>query len=225
MRMNTQPYLPLIPRRAPKRAPRRDGINTRALILDAAGKIFAERGYADATSKEICELAGTNTAAVNYYFGGKDKLYEEVLVEAHQRFISVEDLTEIIAYDADPEKKLHAFVRRLIHTTESSPGSWEGKVLMREMAAPSPNMPEMLASAIQGKAALGLGLISEITGLHPRSAAAQRALAFVILPCISLIILPAELRTKVLPGTDTSAPDFIDDLMRYVLAGLRALAV
>ena len=56
------------PPQRPKRAQRSDGRSTRAVVLEAAGKVFAERGFAEATSKEICERAGTNGAAVNYYF-------------------------------------------------------------------------------------------------------------------------------------------------------------
>ena len=70
---------PTVPSPRLKRAQRRDGRSTRAVVLDAAGKVFAERGFGEATSKEICERAGTNNAAVNYYFGGKEGLYEEVL--------------------------------------------------------------------------------------------------------------------------------------------------
>ena len=62
------------------RTTKKDRQSTRAAVLEAAGRIFAERGYAETTSKEICELAGANSAAVNYYFGGKNNLYEEVLV-------------------------------------------------------------------------------------------------------------------------------------------------
>ena len=47
------------PPQRPKRAQRSDGRSTRAVVLEAAGKVFAERGFAEATSKEICERAGT----------------------------------------------------------------------------------------------------------------------------------------------------------------------
>lgn len=50
---------------------------TRARILDAAQKLFAEKGL-DATSvRDITAEAGCNVAAVNYHFGGKENLYTE----------------------------------------------------------------------------------------------------------------------------------------------------
>lgn len=50
---------------------------THERILDAAQKFFAEKGF-DATSvRDITAEAECNVAAVNYHFGGKDKLYLE----------------------------------------------------------------------------------------------------------------------------------------------------
>lgn len=50
---------------------------THERILDAAQKLFAEKGL-DATSvRDITAVAGCNVAAVNYHFGGKEKLYVE----------------------------------------------------------------------------------------------------------------------------------------------------
>ena len=77
------------------RASRQDGDATRQVLLDVAGQVFAERGFADATSKEICARAGTNIAAVNYHFGSRGALYEAVLVEAHHHLLKLEEMQEI----------------------------------------------------------------------------------------------------------------------------------
>ena len=52
---------------------------TRDKLIEAAGHVFAERGYRAATIREICRRAGANVAAVNYTFGDKMGLYTEVL--------------------------------------------------------------------------------------------------------------------------------------------------
>jgi AcrR family transcriptional regulator len=77
---------------AAARTQRTDGNTTRLHILETAGQLFAERGFAESTSKEICTRAGTNMAAVNYHFGGRDGLYEAVLVEAHRQLVSIDEL-------------------------------------------------------------------------------------------------------------------------------------
>jgi DNA-binding transcriptional regulator YbjK len=45
--------------------------------LDTALEVFAESGYRNAKVAKICRRAGTNLAAVNYYFGDKANLYAE----------------------------------------------------------------------------------------------------------------------------------------------------
>jgi AcrR family transcriptional regulator len=68
----------MAPRRlAAARAPRSEPA-TRDRLLEAAGRLFAERGYRGATLREIAEAAGANLAAANYYFGSKERLYVEV---------------------------------------------------------------------------------------------------------------------------------------------------
>jgi AcrR family transcriptional regulator len=52
---------------------------TRERILNAAERLFSERGY-DATSvRSIVAKARVNQAAINYHFAGKDGLYREIL--------------------------------------------------------------------------------------------------------------------------------------------------
>ncbi|HUS73020.1 MAG TPA: CerR family C-terminal domain-containing protein [Sedimentisphaerales bacterium] len=47
-------------------------------LLDAAEQLFSEHGFEGTSVRDIAAIAGCNIAAVNYYFGGKDKLYTEV---------------------------------------------------------------------------------------------------------------------------------------------------
>lgn len=47
-------------------------------LLDAAEQLFSDHGFEGTSVRDIASSAGCNIAAVNYYFGGKDKLYTEV---------------------------------------------------------------------------------------------------------------------------------------------------
>jgi AcrR family transcriptional regulator len=64
---------------------------TRARILDVAEQMFAEHGVAETTIRMITEGAQVNVAAVNYHFGGKDKL---VLAVIGRRMSSLEEARE-----------------------------------------------------------------------------------------------------------------------------------
>ena len=71
-------------------AARRDGEATRAKIRRAAEQLFARQGVAAVTLREIARASGQgNVAAVQYHFGGKDRLVDEI-VARHQEEIDAE---------------------------------------------------------------------------------------------------------------------------------------
>lgn len=52
------------------------GDDTRDRLLQAAVAVFAKHGYHGASTREICEQAGANTAAIHYHFRDKAGLYK-----------------------------------------------------------------------------------------------------------------------------------------------------
>ena len=50
----------------------------RERLLDSAEELFCEHGFDGASIRDIAASADCNIASVNYYFGGKEKLYREV---------------------------------------------------------------------------------------------------------------------------------------------------
>jgi AcrR family transcriptional regulator len=56
------------------------GQRARTRILDTAEALFAGAGPAAVTLRSIAAAADVNVAAVNYYFGSKEKLFEEMFL-------------------------------------------------------------------------------------------------------------------------------------------------
>jgi len=52
---------------------------THARILESAITLFAARGFAEVTVRDIAEHAGANPAAISYYFGAKDQLIKHAI--------------------------------------------------------------------------------------------------------------------------------------------------
>ena len=52
---------------------------TRERILDAAERLFMEKGYEGTSTRMVTGAAGVNLAAVNYHFGSKEALMQAVL--------------------------------------------------------------------------------------------------------------------------------------------------
>ena len=61
---------------------RRDAVRSRQAILDAAERLFAERGYEAATMSEIGSTAGLSAGTPAYFFRSKEELYRAVLARA-----------------------------------------------------------------------------------------------------------------------------------------------
>lgn len=111
--------------------------STRDKILMAAGPIFAERGYRDATIREICEQAGVNVASVNYYFGDKQALYHESVLLAH-RMRSEKSPRPILNPETPAEEKLKQFIAQILNSmVVNEKGPWQVQLLMNEIQDPT----------------------------------------------------------------------------------------
>lgn len=65
----------------PARVMRSDGAEARARLLNAALRLFAEKGFANTSTRELAAAAGVNIAAISYYFGDKAGLYRAAYTE------------------------------------------------------------------------------------------------------------------------------------------------
>ena len=69
---------------------------TRDAILDAATKLFSQRGYDGSSLRAIAAAAGVDPALIRHFFGGKDTLFATVVAD---RTTIVERLAGALAGD------------------------------------------------------------------------------------------------------------------------------
>lgn len=123
-------------------ASRSDGLETRAHIIECAGRLIASRGFAQTTSKSICQAAQVNMAAVNYHFGNRDGLYIAVLQEVHDHLMTLEELERLYHSEQSAADKIKAFVRMYISLLKQD--NWYVEVWTRELLTPSPMFMQVL---------------------------------------------------------------------------------
>lgn len=122
---------------------------TRDRILEAAGQLFSERGLEATTVRDICQAAGANVAAVNYYFGEKERLYVEAVVRAHRWRL---DRAQLPEWDEDTSARqkladfIETFFRRVLGGPEDT---WRTRLVMREIMQPSAACAEIAQSNIR----------------------------------------------------------------------------
>jgi TetR/AcrR family transcriptional regulator, regulator of cefoperazone and chloramphenicol sensitivity len=120
--------------------------NTKERLLTAATRVFADRGFKETTVREICARAGANLAAVNYHFGGKDKLYCAVLGDFLSSAFSRFPLDVGVGSVSPPEDRLRAYLRGfLFRLLGDGDPLYEklGKLLMAEILEPSEHFDTM----------------------------------------------------------------------------------
>ena len=111
--------------------------DTRRRLLEAAGAVFAERGFPAATIREICTKAGVNIASVNYHFGDKQGLYAEALHFAHRMRAEQVPLPDW-PDDAPAEQRLRDFVATMMRRLIGLQGMpWHWQLMMRELLQPT----------------------------------------------------------------------------------------
>lgn len=62
------------------------GNSTKEVIRAAAAELFAQKGYAASSTREICQRAGITKPALYYHFGNKEQLYEELVMDAFNEY-------------------------------------------------------------------------------------------------------------------------------------------
>ncbi|SPF51656.1 hypothetical protein SBDP1_970017 [Syntrophobacter sp. SbD1] len=205
-----------------------DDHRTRSRLLDAAGIIFSEKGFEGATAREICDLAGINTAAVNYYFGGKEHLYIEVLREAHRRLVNFGALKTLAEDPLATVENLEGFFIGLLHSIlDPSPNRWAVGVIMREMASHTEALAELVELQIRPTSRLFRIIISRLMELPVDHEAVVRGTLSTVAQFV-FILQNRHVIELINPDLDLEG-EGIDRMARHIwrftVAGLRAVAI
>src|SRR5581483_3572506 len=164
--------------------------STREQLLEVAGQVFSEKGYAGTTGKEICERSGANAAAVVYHFGGMDDLYRAVVQEARARLAPSEALAAAVALESNPKAKLTTFIRTLTQVLSAPVSStWALRLLSREILNPNAIFDEMRTKEMRARATILQSIVSELTGLPADHPAVMRSCINIMAPFGILILI------------------------------------
>jgi AcrR family transcriptional regulator len=116
------------------------------MILDAAEKEFAARGFAGARVDAIARKAGVNKAMLYYYHRSKEGLYEDVLLRNFGRV--QEALDAAIQRPGSPEERLRGAVAAFLNVLAEVPE--HPSIMLREVASGAPNLPRPVVEHMAG---------------------------------------------------------------------------
>ena len=130
--------------------------NTKDSILNAAERLFAERGYEATSLRAITTAAGVNLAAVNYHFQSKNQLLRALFTRGMQR-LNRERTALLDSYEAEygekpipPDKLVRALIGPMLDVSgdQRKGGKVFGMLLGRMYASPQGPLDDILVSDI-----------------------------------------------------------------------------
>ncbi len=175
---------------------RADGEASRARLLEAAGRLFAEHSYSSVSTRRIAKAAGVNLSAIGYHFGGKEELYGAVLRQlvtdtAPMIGPAIADLDAGVAAAAGDRQMLASimasFLRGLLGSILGAERMrWQMALMLREFHHPSSWFPMLLKERIHPLHNAVAGLVGAANG-RPAEAPETRLLtAALIGQCMAL---------------------------------------
>jgi len=205
---------------------RKDGEKTRRNILEAACRVFTERGYRDATHAEICRLAGVNTAAINYHFGSKVNLYAETWRKAFHDSLKAHPPHGGVPEDAPPEERLRGRVQALILRIADE-NNKAFLIVHRELANPTGVLKDVMRECLRPLRQEMTTLVRELLGPGVEEKHVLFCQVSVLSQCLDVMARKRLHRGH--PG-DKYRPPMIDDIdayaehvARFSLAGIKAV--
>ena len=217
-------------RRGQKRT-RTDG-DTRARLLEAAKRLFAEHGFDDVTVRDLCREANASLALVNYHFGDKAALYQEVVEEAIGLIRHFNQTTMDAPPGSSAEQRLEHFVRAFLGRVLRPKGAdaWVHKVMEHEIRRPTAAAPRIGRLAIAPRIRYLAGVVGELVRRSADDPLVLRCVGSVHGLCLiyaRVAEMPAAMRAAI---TEEAWPDAIDvdataeHVVAFSLAGIVEVA-
>ena len=196
-------------------------------IMEAAGDLFGRKGFHGTTVKEITDLAGANVAGVNYHFGDKRKLYEEVVLSMcmciREKFPMDKDFDQVTS----PEERLRLFVRNMLfRLLDPLRPSWQGALFAQEMSHPGPLVSSMMEEEMKKIQEMLYSILRDLLGPHATPEPIALCSASIV-GQVRLLGPMAGPRIPSLPREGDLTPDRIEEIARHItefsLAGIGRL--
>lgn len=116
-------------------------MDTREKIFKTASELFAQKGFEMVSTRDITSKAGVNLALINYHFGSKKNLQDEVL--RHCLLKVVDEQAERLEAAHGIDAALRAYLEPMLTpSTEEVKGYVANILLARAMMLPFADLPE-----------------------------------------------------------------------------------
>lgn len=199
--------------------------DTRHRLIDAAAKLFADRGFENVTVREICKASSANVAAVNYHFGDKAGLYRAVVTFAIETMLETNELSQRAGVGLSPEEQLRSFVRVFVsRLTGEGPNAWIHRLMAREMERPTDVLDQVMQQVFKPRIEYLCGVIGAIMKLPAADPRVMRCVTSLQVQCLVAARPIPKPIAKSLGTGPQDLPAMIDHVIEFSLGGMRTIA-
>lgn len=198
-----------------------DAQGTKQRLLAAAGPLFAARGFAGTSMRDIADRAGVNLAAANYHFGSKKDLYVAVLreqfalvraeLERQRAAVPSTDLARLAR--AELEALVAARCRAILDVLVGPSATLHGPLMQREFTDPTEALPVVLAEFVGP-------MFAELAALvrHLEPALDPQAVQRCVFSCVGQVVFYRLAKPAVLGvlGATEYPPDFVAQTAAHI---------
>ncbi|MEQ8307052.1 MAG: TetR family transcriptional regulator [Hoeflea sp.] len=209
-----------------RRAASKRALATAANLLDAAERLFAERGYDGASVRDIAAAAGAQVASVSFHHGGKETLFERVVErrasELGELRIAALEKARVSGEQLSLEAVLSAFVRPYLEKAAND-AQWLAYARLVAMVSADRRWRHISQRLFDPTAGI---FIDQIAALFPEANRSAIAVTFVF--SVSAMLSVSTSRWRIAELADDAPGEFLeidalaDPLIRYCASGIRA---
>lgn len=196
---------------------------TRERLFHAAMRLFAEHGFAAVTVRDICGKARANVAAVNYHFGGKQGLYEEVVHAAIRAMHGTTEAARTAGAGRPPDEQLALYVSVFLQRVHEGRDSWIHQLMTRELADPTPALDLVIEHVLRPRMDYLAGIVAALMERPLDDARVRHCVLSVHAQCLAVMRNPLGPRMGLAPTTSAELPAVAERIARFSIAGIRAV--
>lgn len=209
-----------------RRAASKRSLATSLSILDAAERLFAERGYDGASVRDIAKAAGAQIASISFHHVSKETLFERVVERRASELsqLRLDALSALKTLDAEPtlEALLSAFLRPYLEKAGAGDPQWLAYARLVAMVSADARWHRISERCFDPTAGI---FIAEIARLFPHADRSTIAVSFIFSVSSMLSLSTSTWRIEALSaavGNQPAMDRLADHLVRFCEAGMRA---
>lgn len=166
-------------------------------ILEAAAKVFAEKGYDGARVDEIAAEAGLNKAMLYYRVGDKEELYRRVVLRGQEYF--THSVKSALKEAKGPEDAVAGIIEAI--AKNAGENRLVPSIILREIAGGGATLPD--------EGLDGIGRLMEVVQCLVKEGMEKgvfrkidpRALQFMVMGAVFTLSLTGDMRRRIAPGS------------------------